>query len=363
MPALHVTHQDASDVLMDNEGNGPISVKKIQGLVAANHEIYMTRADLLAAEARFANWFKSMKKGKMVTFILSVIGEMTGGVTLYLLYKYTNMSAMVTSMWLTMGQAKAETMNGQGATIALPPLIINALTQAVILIFILVILRAVCKNIRKSRWTRRFLQRNGDKRSDGSRSDILIEFSDGEDTHLQYLVSVAIHGSLVSDMPYNRDVYPQIVAHERNWINDILTINWKYLDVITLTDCDVLHLPEKMSVALSDKRKIRRILRHPYTIRVIITSDKLVWQMSHNGIESRRQQWAETRKVEGERKLLSKTGEIAPAVREDMIHREELVDRWATLGRTDGNGYRSPPRDKKSREISRELRENEQISV
>lgn len=67
--------------------------------------------------------------------------------------------------------------------------------------------------------------------------------------------------------------------------------------------------------------------------------------------------------MEGERKLLSKTGEMAPAVREDMIHREELVDRWATLGRTDGNGCRSPPRDKKSREISKELRESEQITV
>jgi hypothetical protein len=112
-----------------------------------------------------------------------------------------------------------------------------------------------------------------------------------------------------------------------------------------LTDCDVLNLPEKMLIPCSEKYKIRRILRHPYTIRVIITSDKLIWQVSHNSITSRTRQWAEAEVIYEERQVVCKSsGEMAPEIRADILHREELMGRWNCHPMKDGGESPGPKR-------------------
>jgi hypothetical protein len=357
MPVLQVNQEENAEVLMNSGGKGPVPVAKLQGLVAENREIYMTQSDLVAAEARFSHWFKNMKKGRVATFILSVIGATTGILTMYLLYKYTNLNAMMTSYIMQAGRVKSQELKEGSNTSNITDLIINALTQAVILVFVLVILRATYRHMRRSRWARRFIQRKGDRRSNGGRSDITIEFSDGEDTSLQYLASVAIHGSLITDLESDPEVYPQILAHERNYINDILTIDWKALDEIVLTDSDALHLPEKMSIPFSEKGKLRKILKHPYTIRIIIASDKLIWQVSHNSIASRRRQWMEAPIVPLTKNTIYKaTGELSPDLNADRLRREELTREWINLQETDGNVTHGPPSNSPQASAPREER-------
>jgi hypothetical protein len=152
MPVLQINQEENAEVRMNNVGKGPVPVAKLQGLVAENREIYMTQSDLVAAEARFSHWFRNMKKGRVATFILSVIGATTGVLTMYLLYKYTNLNAMMTSYIMQAGRVKSQDLNEERNKSNLPDMIIDALTQAVILVFILVILRAIYKHMRRSRW-------------------------------------------------------------------------------------------------------------------------------------------------------------------------------------------------------------------
>jgi hypothetical protein len=346
MPVLQINHEQNSDVLMNNVGNGPVPVIKLQKLVAENREIYMTQSDLVAAEARFSHWFRNMNKGRAATFIMSIIGAATSVLTLYLLYKYTNLNAMVTSYVMQAGRVKSQNPDEGSSHSKLPDMIIDALAQAIILMFVLVILRAIYKFARRSRWARRFIQRKGDRKSNGSRSDITIEFSDGEDTCLQYLASIAIHGSLIGDLQGDPETYPHILAHERNYINDILTIDWKDLDEIVMTDCDVLHLPEKLTIPFSEKGKLRKILKHPYTIRILITSDKLIWQVSHNSIASRHRQWMETPIVPVERNIIYKArGGLSPDINAERRRRDELTREWTYSEQTNGRETHSPPKN------------------
>jgi hypothetical protein len=168
---------------------------------------------------------------------------------------------------------------------------------------------------------------------------------------------VAIHGSLITDLEGDPEVYPQILAHERNYINDILTIDWKTLDEIVLTDSDALHLPEKCTIPFSEKGKLRKILKHPYTIRVIITSDKLIWQVSHNSVASRRCQWMEAPIVPAPRNTIYKaTGELSPDLNADRLRREELTREWIHLQETDGNITHGPPQNSPQETATKEGR-------
>ena len=90
MPYLNIEHTDDSEVLSDDTITDGIPIPRINRLVTNGQEMYLTRSDLLAAENVFQNWFKNLKKGKVVTFILALTGAATGIITLYLLYKYTN---------------------------------------------------------------------------------------------------------------------------------------------------------------------------------------------------------------------------------------------------------------------------------
>jgi hypothetical protein len=158
-----------------------------------------------------------------------------------------------------------------------------------------------------------------------------VEISDGEITHVQHLISVGVHGSLIHDLPQDDSEYPQIVAHERHWINDILTISWKQLETITLTDQDILHLPHKITIAFANKRKIRKMLMHSYTVRIIIESGGLLWQISHNLMESRIRRWSERINGHQTTDIISKErAEPSLMVQEDRLERETLIHQWNT---------------------------------
>ena len=162
-----------------------------------------------------------------------------------------------------------------------------------------------------------------------------MELSDGESAQTLYLVSVGVHGSLIHDLPQHNCEYPEVVAHEKHWINDILTISWKQLESITLTDQDILHLPEKLIIAWSEKFKTRKILSHAYTVRIIIESGGLLWQISHNLIQSRIQKWSENYTSPTQTRMVIKERAGVPLLmREDMADRATLRRQWAGTSQT-----------------------------
>jgi len=152
------------------------------------------------------------------------------------------------------------------------------------------------------------------------------QISDGIHTHLQYLASVAIHGSLICDLPQDLENHPQITAHDKHWINDVLTIHWGQLESISLTDHDMLNLPDKIPITFTDKFKVRHIVEHAYTVRIIIECGGLLWQISNNLIDSRRKQWIENAIIPQKTRILSKDKAEMPLQQQmDIRYRKELL--------------------------------------
>jgi hypothetical protein len=329
LPQLRIEHTDNDGVLAQDGQLAGIPIAKLQKLVSAKREIYLTRSDLITAESMFQNWFRGLKTGKIVTFVLALVGTVTGLVTIYLLFKYTNLAAIVTSLQLIRG-AKGESTGGtQYIAQTIMSMCLTAMLQAALIFLGLLILKAIWKMARQTQVHRRFLHRKNKPKMGASRSDIYIEISDGESAHTQYLASVGVHGSLIHDLPQENCDYPEVIAHEKYWINDILTISWKQLDTITLTDLDVLHLPAKLIVAWADKSKIRKILSHAYTMRVIIESGGLLWQISHNLIQSRTQRWCENYSQPlPTRMIVKERAEMPLLMREDRMDRDTLRRQW-----------------------------------
>jgi hypothetical protein len=330
IPRLHIKHSEREGVLMKDNKLSGIPIAKIQRLVASKQEIYLTRSDLIAAESLFHNWFRSLKPGKIATFILALTGTATGLLSIYLLLKFTNLSAMVASLALIPRATKAESTEGTYLIpVTLPTMILTSILQAVLVLTAMTILALIWKVVKQSQVHVRFLQRKNKPKIGASRSNIYIEISDGEVAHVQHLISVGVHGSLIHDIPQDVAEYPQIIAHERHWINDILTISWKHLETITLTDQDILHLPHKITIAFADKAKIRKMLMHSYTVRIIIESGGLLWQISHKLMESRIRRWSERIRGPHEAEpILKDNAEPSLLLHEDRVKREKLIEKW-----------------------------------
>jgi hypothetical protein len=330
LPELRIEHTENEGVLAQDNQLAGIPIAKLQKLVAEKQEIYLTRSDLITAESMFQNWFHGLKTGKIITFTLALVGTVTGLITIYLVFKYTTLAAMVMSWTIMPRGAKAQsTSDTVYITTTITSMCMTAAMQAGLIFLGLLIANALWKAARKTQIHRRFLHRKNKPEMGSSRSDIYIELSDGESTNVQYLVSIGVHGSLMYDLPQENCEYPEIIAHEKHCINDILTISWKQLETITLTDQDVLHLPEKLVVPWADKYKVRKILSHAYTIRIIIESGGLLWQISHNLIQSRIQKWSENYGLPSPSGMIIKERAGIPlAVREDRLEREVLIHQW-----------------------------------
>ena len=330
LPPLKIEHTNYEGVLAQDGQLSGIPVARLQKLVSSKQEIYLTRSDLLSAESLFQNWFRDLKTGKIITFVLALAGTVTGLVTIYLLFKYTNLAAMVTSLTLIPGGVKSEpTAGSHYIATTFATMCLSAVIQASLIFLGLLIAKAIWKAVRQTQVHRRFLNRKNKPKMGASRSDIYIDISDGEIAHTQYLVSVGVHGSLIHDLPQENCEYPEVIAHEKHWINDIITISWKQLETLTLTDQDVLHLPCKVTVAWSDKYKIRKILSHAYTMRIIIESGGLLWQLSHNLIQSRLDRWCENyNQPAATRMIVKERAEMPLLMREDRMNRDTLRRQW-----------------------------------
>ena len=225
-------------------------------------------------------------------------------------------------------RVKAEDWGQYSAVrVSIPTMMLTGLTQAFTILAFLIILNAIWRLLKSTKITRRFLNRTHKPKFGADRSDIYIELSDGTATHLQYLASVAVHGSLICDLPTEIKKHPQIIAHDKHWINDVITIAWGDLETITLTDQDILHLPEKVSVTFKEKYKVRHIVEHAYTIRVIIECGGLLWQISNNLMESRKRQWIENLTTTHANRMFTKDkGEIPLHIKVDKETRQNLLN-------------------------------------
>jgi hypothetical protein len=341
MPALQVQFHEDKGVLADDFQGTKVPIRKVQKFISTNQEIYLTSADLVAAESRFENWFHRLKRGKIATFVLALIGTVTGMITLYLLYKFSGLSAMVASMALNPRRVTALPMLPDSATWSIINRIIGTITQAIFLFVCLMTCKMIWKMITHSRFTRKFIPRRAKPKKSVGRSDILVEISDGQASHVQYMASVAIHGSLIHELPQVVNKYPLIIAHEKHLINDIITIQWQDLDTITLSDQDVLALPEKLSIPYSEKYTIRHIVLHPYTVRVVITCENIVWQTSQSLLESRKRHWmGPALSLEPQRMFSKDKGQLPPVMQEDVRDHNELISAWVASASASMNDLR-----------------------
>ena len=143
-----------------------------------------------------------------------------------------------------------------------PSIVCIAIVQAFCILFCILILHAIWKSYKTSKISCKFIHWKSKPKVGADRREI----SDGEITHIQNLCSMASHRSLIHDIPQDVDGFPQILAHEKHDINDILMVACQHLDTITLTDQDILNLPETINVPFADKLKVCDKLKHDKTL-------------------------------------------------------------------------------------------------
>jgi hypothetical protein len=158
IPRLRIEHTEKEGVLIQDGKMTGIPIARIQKLVSNKQEIYLTRSDLIAAESLFRNWFRSLKPGKIATFMLALTGTATGLLSIYLLLKYTNLSAMVMSLALVPRNVRAEYTEGPlFIPVTLTTMILTSLLQAALVLTALILLRLLWTAVKQSQVHIRFL--------------------------------------------------------------------------------------------------------------------------------------------------------------------------------------------------------------
>ena len=298
IPELHIFEEEKTGILLDEFTDKSIKIVRIKELLKQDAEMFLTEADKLSHKRKFVMWFRNLEASQIAMAILSMLGGLCTVIMFIFIFKHHALSGLVSSIAMHMPKARAssdlladhKSAYRIKADIGLMDWLLMAASQALVVMIVLWLSHNIYKWLRTWGKSRRFIQPKDKFVGKGSRCIVMAEISDGIRVVMIYVATIRTHAAFLK-YPNPEGEFPEIIDKDSGWFQDIIHIDWKECDVITLSSNERIRLPEFLTVNLKDKFILNKIITANHTVRVAIFCDAYLWYISHTDDARRQAIW------------------------------------------------------------------------
>ena len=276
VPKLNITMYSDEDTLVKTNEGKPISLARVATLLKKQKRIFYDTNVKQLESAKFENWWDGENIAIGCAFVLAVIGSITGIIAIFNCARTHRMSSTIGAMLMQqMPKAQALPMfckRDASVSEILPPLLV----QLAISLAIYLTLRLMWKLY--TRWSIMKIV-NPNAVSIKTRNEVHMSFEIFN--HLEYMrVYLFTVRSNPMFLTVQGDIVNMKLELELKKLYCFLSFDWKRSELIVKQEGQTLQLPKIAYVPLYNYRKLARLMKTSYGIRLVLTTDGITYVQS-----------------------------------------------------------------------------------